>query len=109
MVEFLTTLTVMSLIIPLFLISTYLAVAKISIKFILRQAGVCMSYERSITPCKAYSRKLSQRLLPIGRIQTLSLSRNSQYAQSQIKYSLAKNFIITDSYQVNLPLKADSL
>lgn len=109
MMEFLSTITILCLIIPSFLAVIYLGVAQISIKFVLRQAGICMSFERSLNRCKAKSNKLAKRLLPIGNIKYFDLTRNPQRARAEIKFLLTEGFTLNDSYEVNLPLKADAL
>ena len=109
MVEFLTTFTVLALVIPSFLAVIYLGVARVSIKFILKQAGVCLSYEKSISTCRTKTKRLSQRLLPLGRIQTLRLNRSEGLATVSLDYSLADKFYLSDHYTINLPLKADAL
>ncbi|MDZ4661077.1 MAG: hypothetical protein SGJ18_05600 [Pseudomonadota bacterium] len=109
MVEFLSTLTVLCLVIPSFLAVIYLGVARVSIKFIIKQAGVCLSFERSVGTCRTNSIKLARRLLPLGSITSLNLTRSKKMALVKISFSMANKIHLAESYVVDLPLKADAL
>ncbi len=108
MIEFVSTLTIMCIAIPSFLLVIYLGMARASIKFITRQAGICLSFEKSTSTCRSQTDRLVKRLLPLGQTHIRELSRNSQTAKAKLDFKISQ-FHLSEKLVLDLPLKADSL
>ncbi len=109
MIEFLSSLTILCLVIPSFLAMLYLGVARASTNFILKQTGVCLSFEKSASTCKLKSLKLIKRLLPLGTIRTFEVTRSKNLAVAKLRFSITDGIQLNNTYTISLPLKAQSL